>query len=102
VTGARPVTVEGRRLDCYNVERTTTMSGDVTGTQRQRTCWLPTLGMPAVDEQELQGTYQGITFKARATMTLAEPPAGNPERQVQDGRPDLASRESVRRSSRAH
>ncbi|WP_019874565.1 MMPL family transporter [Sporichthya polymorpha] len=102
VTGTRPVTIEGRRLDCYIIERTTTMSGDVTGTQRQRTCWLPTLGMPAIDEQELQGTYQGITFKARATMTLTEPPAGSPERQVQDSRPDLASRETVRRSSRVH
>ncbi len=102
VTGTRSITIAGQRLDCYVVERTTTMSGDVTGTQRQRTCWLPTLGMPAVDEQELQGTYQGITFKARATMTLAEPPAGTPERQVQKVRPDLASRETVPRSSRAH
>lgn len=102
VTGTRSITIEGQRLVCYMVERTTTMSGDVTGTQRQRTCWLPTLGMPAVDEQELQGTYQGITFEARATMTLAEPPAGFPERQVQDVRPDLTSRETVRRSSRVH
>jgi hypothetical protein len=99
VTGTRSILIEGQRLLCYTVERNTTMSGDVTGSQHQRTCWLPTLGMPAVDEQELQGTYQGITFKARATMTLADPPAGRPERQVQDGRPDLALSESVRRSS---
>ena len=36
------------------------------------------------------------------TMTLADPPAGFPERQVQDVRPDLTSVETVRRSSRVH
>ena len=79
VTGARSVTVDGRQLDCYLVERTTTMSGDITGTQRQRTCWVPTLGMPSTDRQELRGTYRGISFEATVSMTLSTTPvAGAP------------------------
>ncbi|GAA0633640.1 hypothetical protein GCM10009547_41980 [Sporichthya brevicatena] len=75
VTGARSVEVEGQRITCYVVERKTKMSGDVTGTQNQRTCWVAALGMPAADQQELRGTYQGITFTATASMTLLNAPA---------------------------
>lgn len=77
VTGARSVTVEAQRLTCYVVERSTTMSGDVSGVQHQRTCWVPGLGMPVIDRQELRGTYQGISFDVTATMTLLSPPTGD-------------------------
>jgi hypothetical protein len=82
VTDARTVTVENRRERCYVVERTTTLEGDVTGTQRQRTCWLPTLGMPAADWQELRGTYQGIKFDATVSMNLLSTPTGDDSTRV--------------------
>lgn len=74
VTGARSVTVEGQPVVCYVVVRDTAMSGDVTGSQHQSTCWAPMLGMPATDDQQLQGTYQGITFSATASMALKKIP----------------------------
>ncbi|MGQ0629413.1 MAG: MMPL family transporter [Sporichthyaceae bacterium] len=77
VTDTRTVTVESRRQRCYVIERTTILEGDVTGTQRQRTCWMPALGMPATDRQELRGTYQGIKFDATASMTLLSTPPDN-------------------------
>jgi RND superfamily putative drug exporter len=95
VTGARSVTVEGQRLTCYLVQRHTTMSGDISGTQDQRTCWAPALGMPAIDEQELHGTYQGVSFHASALMTLTKPPAGPPNAAEVIGRANLSSREPV-------
>ncbi|WP_028984424.1 MMPL family transporter, partial [Sporichthya polymorpha] len=75
VTGTRTVSVAGSRLLCYIIERTTTMKGDLTGTQSQRTCWAPLTGMPAVDEQQVRGTYQGVQFEAEVSMILrATPP----------------------------
>lgn len=78
VTGTRTVTVAGRALRCYLIQRHTALSGDVAGTQQQTTCWVAELGMPALDDQQLQGTYQGVGFDARARMTLRSTPADAP------------------------
>jgi hypothetical protein len=75
VTGTRTVSLAGHSFRCYLVERQTTMSGDVTGTQRQRACWVAELGMAFQDDQELRGTYHGLNFDARVQMTLRAAPA---------------------------
>ncbi|MEW6476960.1 MAG: MMPL family transporter [Actinomycetota bacterium] len=74
VTGERTVVVAGRNYRCSVVERDTTFTGAVEGTQHQRSCWVPALGMVADEEQEFQGTYQGIRFEGRAHLTLLSPP----------------------------
>jgi hypothetical protein len=51
--------------------------------------------MPAIDEQELHGTYQGVSFHASALMTLTKPPAGPPNAAEVIGRANLSSREPV-------
>ena len=78
VTGTRTVTLAGRDVRCYVVVRHTTLSGDITGTQEQRSCWIPHLGMPAEDEQQLHGTYEGVGFDANARMTLRSTPTETP------------------------
>jgi putative drug exporter of the RND superfamily len=74
VVEERTVTVADRSLRCYVVDRNTTVAGAVEGTQRQRSCWAPTLGMVADDEQDFQGTYQGIRFEGRVHLTLLSTP----------------------------
>ena len=75
VTGERTVSVAGRALHCYVVERNTTLSGAVEGTQRQRSCWAPDLGMIADDDQNFTGTYQGVHFEGQAHFTLTGTPS---------------------------
>jgi hypothetical protein len=74
VTGERTVTVAGRTLRCFVVDRDTALTGAVEGTQRQRSCWVPELGMVADDNQDFQGTYQGVRFEAQAHFTLIGTP----------------------------
>jgi putative drug exporter of the RND superfamily len=74
VTGERTITVAGRTLRCFVVDRDTTLTGAVEGTQRQRSCWVPELGMVADDNQDFQGTYQGVRFEAHAHFTLVGTP----------------------------
>jgi RND superfamily putative drug exporter len=74
VVEARTVTAAGRTLRCYLVERDTTFTGAVEGTQHQRSCWVPEFGMVADDQQDFQGTYQGIRFEGRAHLTLLSTP----------------------------
>ncbi|MEW6474255.1 MAG: MMPL family transporter [Actinomycetota bacterium] len=74
VVEERTVTVAGRTLRCYLVDRNTTFSGAVEGTQHQRSCWSRDLGMVADDQQEFQGTYQGVRFEGRAHLTLLSTP----------------------------
>ncbi|HVW34539.1 MAG TPA: MMPL family transporter, partial [Acidimicrobiia bacterium] len=70
VTGERTVTVASRALHCYVVERNTTLTGAIEGTQRQRSCWAPDLGMIIDDDQNFTGTYQGVHFEGQAHFTL--------------------------------
>lgn len=74
VVEARRVKVEGRDVDCYLVDRRTTLSGDVEGEQRQRTCWAPSLGMAATDDLEVAGTYRGIPFTGTVRLSLIASP----------------------------
>ena len=75
VTGERTVTVAGRSLHCYVVERNTTLTGAIQGTQWQRSCWVPELGMIADDDQTFSGTYQGVRFEGQAHFTLTGTPS---------------------------
>jgi RND superfamily putative drug exporter len=74
VTAERTVTVAGQPRHCFVVDRNTTFTGSVEGTQRQRSCWAPDLGMIVDDDQEFQGTYQGVRFEGRAHFTLTGTP----------------------------
>ena len=74
VTEERTVTVAGRPQRCFVVDRDTTLTGAVEGTQRQRSCWVPELGMVADDTQDFQGTYQGVRFEGHAHFTLVGSP----------------------------
>jgi uncharacterized membrane protein YdfJ with MMPL/SSD domain len=74
VTGEQTVTVADRQLRCFIVDRHTTFTGAIEGTQRQRSCWAPELGMIADDNQEFQGTYQGVYFEGRTHFTLTRTP----------------------------
>jgi putative drug exporter of the RND superfamily len=74
VTAERTVTVAGRPLHCYVVERNTTITGAIEGTQQQRSCWVPELGMIADDDQTFTGTYQGVQFEGQARFTLTGTP----------------------------
>jgi hypothetical protein len=74
ILGERTLTVDGRSLRCYDVQRDTTLSGAIQGTQRERACWNADLGMTLTSDQTFQGTYQGIRFEAQATFTLLSPP----------------------------
>jgi len=74
VTAERTVTVAGRPQRCYVVDRNTTLTGAIEGTQRQRSCWAPELGMIVDDEQDFQGTYNGVRFEGRAHFTLTGTP----------------------------
>ncbi|MGQ0842843.1 MAG: MMPL family transporter [Sporichthyaceae bacterium] len=76
VVEARRVTVDGRAVDCYLVDRRTTLTGDVEGEQRQRTCWAPSLGMAATDDLTVTGTYRGIPFTGTVRLSLIAPPQG--------------------------
>lgn len=75
VAAERTVTVAGRPLHCYVVERTTTMTGAIEGTQRQRSCWATDLGMIVDDDQNFAGTYQGVHFEGQAHFTLTSTPS---------------------------
>jgi hypothetical protein len=75
VAAERSVTVAGRPLHCYVVERTTTLTGAIEGTQRQRSCWAPDLGMIVDDDQNFTGTYQGVHFEGQAHFTLTRIPS---------------------------
>jgi hypothetical protein len=74
ILGERTLTIAGRALRCYDVQRDTTLTGAIQGTQHERACWNPDLGMTLTDDQTFQGTYQGIRFEAQATFTLRSPP----------------------------
>jgi hypothetical protein len=74
ILGERTLTVAGRTLRCYDVQRDTTLTGAIQGTQHERACSNPDLGMTLTDDQTFQGTYQGIRFEAQATFTLLSPP----------------------------
>jgi putative drug exporter of the RND superfamily len=75
VTAERTISVADRALHCYVVERNTTLSGAVEGTQRQRSCWAPDLGMIADDDQNFTGTYQGVHFEGQAHFALTGTPS---------------------------
>jgi hypothetical protein len=74
ILGERTLTIAGRALRCYDVQRDTTLTRAIQGTQHERACWNPSLGMTLTDDQTFQGTYQGIRFEAQATFTLRSPP----------------------------
>ncbi len=74
ILGERTLTVAGRALRCYDVQRDTTLTGAIEGTQHERACWNPDLGMTLTDDQTFQGTYQGVRFEAHAASTLLSPP----------------------------
>ncbi|HKY75467.1 MAG TPA: MMPL family transporter [Acidimicrobiia bacterium] len=74
VTAQRTVTVAGQPRHCFVVDRDTTLTGAIEGTQRQRSCWAPDLGMIVEDDQDFQGTYHGVRFEGRAHFTLIGAP----------------------------
>jgi hypothetical protein len=74
ITGTREVQVEGRLWHCYEVDRDTTVTGAITGTQQQQTCWILALGMASRDLQRFTGTYQGVRFDAQIEMVLHQIP----------------------------
>jgi hypothetical protein len=51
--------------------------------------------MPVLDEQDLHGTYQGITFDATASMTLAKVPAPNSSPADAPPQPQISSVEQT-------
>jgi RND superfamily putative drug exporter len=74
VTGSRVVEVGGRSQRCFEVARESTLTGSVQGTQRQRTCWSPVLGMPVHDEQRFEGTYAAVHVVMDVRLVLQQVP----------------------------
>jgi hypothetical protein len=56
------------------VDRDTTVTGAITGTQQQQTCWILALGMASHDLQRFTGTYQGVRVDAHIEMVLHQIP----------------------------
>jgi hypothetical protein len=74
VTGERTVNVAGQPMRCWEVDRNTNVTGAIEGTQRQRSCWVPDLGMIADDHQTFSGTYKGVRFEGEARFSLTGRP----------------------------
>jgi uncharacterized membrane protein YdfJ with MMPL/SSD domain len=74
VIGEQTITAAGRTLRCVVIDRQSTFTGAIAGTQRQRSCWNPELGMIVDDNQEFHGTYQGVRFEGRAHFALTHTP----------------------------
>ncbi len=100
VVEARRFDLDGRNVDCYLVDRRTTMTGDVVGEQRQRTCWAPKLGMPVTDELEVTGTYRGVAFTGVVRLSLIAPPRNNASPAAKDVRPGEVRTSVLGRSRR--
>jgi uncharacterized membrane protein YdfJ with MMPL/SSD domain len=74
VTGRRSIAVEGRAMSCYVIDRSTQLTGQISGDQQQTTCWSVELGMPISDDMQLHGVYQGIAFSGEVHLTLSSTP----------------------------
>jgi hypothetical protein len=76
VTGQQTVTIHGPLAALLHLRPARhTLTGAVEGTQRQRSCWVPELGMIADDNHDVQGTHQGVRFEGPAYRPKA---AGGP------------------------
>ena len=74
VTSARQVTVAGHSYSCWVVQTDTTFSGSAQGQQHQTACWVAELGMSVDDNQQYQGSYNGVSFNVVTHATLLATP----------------------------
>ena len=74
VTRERDVAVPAGTFHCWEIQIDATISGDITGEQRDTSCWVPELGLPVVSDQRLSGTYSGIDFRIDLHLELADAP----------------------------
>lgn len=74
ITGTRQARVAGHAYTCYVSTSDSTFSGSVQGTQQITSCWIPQLGMSAEDQENEQGTYNGVSFYASTDAVLEHAP----------------------------
>ena len=74
VTGTRTTTVAGRSYTCYAVHSDSTFTGAAQGTQHITSCWVAELGMSAEDQEQFQGTYNGVSFDVNTDAVLTATP----------------------------
>lgn len=74
ITGTRQASVAGHAYTCYVTTSDSTFSGSVQGTQQITSCWIPQLGMSAEDQENEQGTYNGVSFYANTDAVLVQAP----------------------------
>ncbi len=74
VVRERDVTTRAGTFHCWEIQLDATMSGNISGTQHDTSCWVPGLGVPVVSDQKIKGTYAGIPFEINLHFELASRP----------------------------
>jgi RND superfamily putative drug exporter len=74
VTARRRVSLAGQSRTCVEVTSTTTLTGDISGTIKQTSCWLPDLGVIVQDHTVTQASSNGVPYDTDVTSTLFSQP----------------------------